>query len=162
MSEKKYLRPATLDDAKLFFDWVNEPVVRKNSFNTAPIAWEEHISWFQRALADNDIRIFVLMVEDNPAGQTRLAKSDCWRISYSIAPAYRGQGYGKLMLQLAENELIDGGHAGEKLWAEVKTDNTASQRIFLGLGYQKIDGQNNEAYTYVKAVEHEKFNVEAK
>ncbi len=152
MSEYIYLRPATLDDAKLFFDWVNEPAVRQNSFNTADIAWEEHLSWFQGALDNNNIRIFVLMVDDTPVGQIRLVNSGQWQISYSIAYAYRGHGYGKLMLKLAEKELISAGYMGEELLAEVKTDNIASRRIFTGLGYIEKMSKHNNAYAYIKVV----------
>ena len=90
-----------------------------------------------------------------------MEKEEHWQVSYSIAPSYRGQGYGKIMFQLVENELIISGHAGEGLLAKVKADNIASQRIFVGLGYQKIGNQNNDIYTYFRAVEYEKFKVDA-
>lgn len=157
MSENMYLRPAKLADVKLFFDWVNEPAVRKNSFNTDNISWEEHLSWFQAALGNNNIRIFVLIVNDIPVGQIRLNKKEYWQISYSIAPAYRGRGYGRIMLQLAENELIVSEHIGEKLLAEVKSDNIASQRIFTRLGYREVESQRDNAYAYVKVVAQEMY-----
>ena len=78
-----------------------------------------------------------------------------WQISYSVAPAYRGQGYGKIILQLAENELISDGHVGERLYAEVKKDNVASQRIFNKLGYGEAASQHDNAYAYTKIVAKE-------
>ncbi len=107
MEGNVYLRQAGREDAELFFKWVNEPAVRANSFNTERISWKIHQKWFERALADDEVRIYVLMQDNLPVGQVRLAfENSKWQISYSIASAYRGQGYGKIILLLAENELI--------------------------------------------------------
>ena len=156
-----YLRQAGRKDAELFFKWVNEPAVRANSFNTEPISWESHQKWFDKALADDEVRIYVLMQDNLPVGQVRLTfENSKWQISYSIASAYRGQGYGKIILQLAENELIMDGHAGETLFAEVKTDNIASQRIFTRLGYGKIECKRSGAHAYDKLVKPDLYNIE--
>lgn len=154
LENKTYLRQADRDDMDLFFQWVNEPAVRKNSFNTEPIPWENHQAWFEKVLADENIRIYVLMKNDIPIGQVRLALEDSkWQISYSIASSYRGQGYGKVILQLVENKLIYDGLVGETLFAEVKADNVASQRIFVKLGYQEAVSEHTDAYAYMKVVE---------
>ena len=152
MKENLYLRPATVDDARLIFEWANDSKVRENSFNTDDILWDDHLAWFNRTLADESTLLFILMKDDAPVGQVRLANSDKWQISYSIAPAYRGQGYGKLILQLAENELVVEGHDGEKLYAEVKMDNIASQKIFTGLDYWMSESEHVGAFAYVKIV----------
>ncbi len=153
MEGNVYLRRAGREDAELFFKWVNEPAVRANSFNTEPISWENHQKWFEKLLVDDMIRIYVLLQDNTSVGQVRLAFEDNkWQISYSIAAAYRGQGYGKIILQLAENELIMDGHAGDTLFAEVKTDNIASQRIFTRLGYREVECKRRDAHAYEKVV----------
>ncbi|WP_294520712.1 GNAT family N-acetyltransferase [uncultured Anaerovibrio sp.] len=152
MKENLYLRPATVDDARLIFEWANDSKVRENSFNTDDILWDDHLAWFNRTLADESTLLFILMKDDAPVGQVRLANSDKWQISYSIASVYRGQGYGKLILQLAENELVVEGHGGEKLYAEVKMDNIASQKIFTGLDYWMSESEHVGALAYVKIV----------
>ncbi|MBE6099365.1 MAG: GNAT family N-acetyltransferase [Anaerovibrio sp.] len=152
MKENLYLRPATVDDARLIFEWANDPEVRENSFNTDDILWDDHLAWFNRTLADESTLLFILMKDDAPVGQVRLVNSDKWQISYSIASVYRGQGYGKLILQLAENELVVEGHGGEKLYAEVKMDNIASQKIFTGLDYWMSESEHVGALAYVKIV----------
>lgn len=153
MEEQLYLRPATRDDLKLLFDWVNEPAVRQNSFNTSAISITEHSDWLERVLGDMNTKLFILQEDATPIGQVRLVHDiNVWRISYSIALPYRAQGYGKIILQLAENELIRGGHVGEKLYAEVKADNIASQRIFKKLGYVVTGSQHDNAYAYTKIV----------
>ena len=153
MESNVYLRRAGREDVEIFFKWVNEPAVRANSFNTEPISWESHQKWFEEVLADDEVRIYVLMQDNLPVGQVRLVFEDStWQISYSIASAYRGRGYGKRILQLAENELINKGRNGEKLFAEVKTHNTASQRIFNSLGYAESASNHSNAYAYVKVI----------
>ena len=148
MSENIYLRPATLDDAKLFFDWVNEPAVRKNSFNTNDIAWEEHLLWFQGALVNRDVRIFVMMNEDVPIGQIRLTLGDgFWEIDYSIDVRCRGRGYGSKILSLVEAEL----ERDMKLRAEVKYSNLPSQKAFEKQGYNRQDSGEG-FYLYEKDI----------
>lgn len=162
MKGKIYLRPATIDDTKLIFEWANAPDVRHNSFNTDNISWDVHKAWMEGILANESTLLYILVEDDNHIGQVRLAfKAGKWEISYSIASAFRAQGYGKIILQLAENELIRGGHVGERLYAEVKTDNIASQRIFKQLGYSEVAAQHNNAYGYTKAVSLELCEINA-
>ena len=96
MEEQLYLRPATRDDLKLLFDWVNELAVRQNSFNTSAISITEHSDWLESVLDDRDTKLFILQEDATPIGQVRLVRdTNAWQISYSIAPTCRGQGYGK-------------------------------------------------------------------
>lgn len=159
MKGKIYLRPATIDDTKLIFEWANAPDVRHNSFNTDNISWDVHKAWMEGILTNESTLLYILVEDDNHIGQVRLAfKAGKWEISYSIASAFRGHGYGKLILQLAENELIRGNHAGEDLYAEVKMDNIASQRIFKKLGYNEAASQHDNAYAYTKVITKEQKN----
>ena len=153
MDGNVYLRRVDREDVDLFFKWVNDPAVRANSFNTERIQWESHRKWFENVLADDSVCIYVLMQDNLPVGQVRLVfEANKWQISYSIASAYRGQGYGKILLQLVENELINNGHTGEELFAEVKIHNNASQRIFSRLGYVETVRNHTNAYACVKAI----------
>ena len=58
-----YLRQAGVEDRKLLFDWRNDPLVRRNSFTTDPIAWEDHVRWFGRLMDDPQARQYILMAE---------------------------------------------------------------------------------------------------
>ena len=132
-----YLRQATEADMKLLFDWANDSEVRANSFNTKTISWEEHCNWLKDRLLSPEAMLYILLVDNVPAGQVRLEKySNVWRISYSIAKTYRGHGYGKAMLAMMENWLIEHG-LNLELRAEVKADNNSSRHIFMGLGYHE-------------------------
>jgi UDP-2,4-diacetamido-2,4,6-trideoxy-beta-L-altropyranose hydrolase len=45
-------RNATLGDCKLYLEWVNDPEVRENAFNSNPIPWEVHQEWFAARVND--------------------------------------------------------------------------------------------------------------
>ena len=134
--------------------------MRQNSFQMESIPWDKHKEWFHKILSVGNVRLYILQENDEPVGQVRLTYKEKWQISYSIASVYRGQGYGKNILQLAENELIMDGHAGETLFAEVKTDNIASQRIFIRLGYREIACKRSDAHAYDKVVKSDLYNIE--
>ena len=146
--EKIYLRPATSEDLMLLYKWVNDSAVRKNSLNTKNISIAEHKNWFEKSLADDDVKIFILMKEEEPIGQVRLNKTgNVHTISYSIDVNYRAQGYGKIILQLLENKLAEKNFVGV-LVGSVKKNNVASQLIFKSLGYEEIE--ENSLYRYSK------------
>lgn len=132
--EKLQLRKATSEDLMLLYKWVNDPATRDASFNSENISLEEHKRWFENALSDKNIFIFILMLEDIPIGQVRLdIKNNLQFIDYSIDSEYRRRGYGKKILQLLESEFT----ANLPLVGLVKFENVPSQKIFEDLGYKK-------------------------
>lgn len=123
------LRQATADDRELYFTWVNDELVREQSFDSKPVLCGHHFRWFDAMLADPTVEMFVLEVDGEPVGQIRLARIDGkWHISYSVDGRYRGKGYGRLIVELGLAEL-------GKCVAEVKVDNVASNSIFSSLGF---------------------------
>lgn len=155
-----YLRPAECEDCELLWQWANENEVRQNSFNTELIPLEKHKIWLKRVLADDNVRLYILQENNEPVGQVRLVYIGKWQISYSIAAPFRGQGYGRVILQLAENALIETGHVGDELFAEVKDNNIASQRIFMRLGYAEKRSERSNACAYTKVVNQAKYHID--
>ena len=130
---KLNLRKAEKRDARLYFDWANDPEVRRQSLDSRPIAWPEHEAWFAKRLED----ALLLVAEDEagvPAGQVRFERKDAWRINYSLAAEFRGVGLGAKMLTMAIQDLRRR-HPDAKLLAEVRTANPASRRVFAALGF---------------------------
>ncbi|PHX73974.1 MAG: hypothetical protein CK547_05650 [Chitinophagaceae bacterium] len=56
-------RKAILSDCDMYFEWVNDPEVRANSFNSTLITREEHVSWFNDALNNPAYSLFVFQNE---------------------------------------------------------------------------------------------------
>lgn len=141
-----FLRKAIRDDMDLLFKWANDPVVRSNSFNTDPILYENHVTWFKRIMEDPTVLQFIMMDDDIPVGQIRLTvKGNEAEIGYSVGSEFRGKGYGHKVLQLIADE-VQKNHPGIKcLIAKVKPENTASNRLFESEGY----GLEYKCYTRI-------------
>ena len=137
-SEKLYLREAGNEDIMLLYQWANDEEVRKNAFLSAPIPFETHQDWFSRAIENKNEVLYILMEEDLPIGQIRFSihKNEA-EIDYSIRKEYRGQGYGKKMIELGivrfSREHPDVG----VFIAKVKTYNEPSIRCFQNNGFKE-------------------------
>lgn len=130
------IRPALREDALAVWTIANEPTVRENSFDSTPIPYYEHMSWYEAKVADLDSRIWVAEQGGRVVG---LVRYDCLadgiaEIGLAVAPSSRGQGLGAELLrntvQMAAREL------GVRIVrGVVKADNTASTSTFLKAGF---------------------------
>ena len=103
---KEELRLATQEDMDLLFEWANEEEVRRNSFSTEKILYENHVKWFENILKKENCRQYIYCVEDVSVGQVRLTISgEKAEIGYSICACFRGKGYGKRMLELLKVKI---------------------------------------------------------
>lgn len=131
-----FLREARSSDIDLIFEWANDPEVRKQSFHSEFIAYSTHTAWFSSALQSEDMRIYIMVSEGMPVGQVRLnLKADgTAEIGYLIAPAYRGKGFGKRIIELVEQQArhITG---IRQMVAWVKASNVPSCKVFEKCGY---------------------------
>lgn len=148
--EDLFLRPATINDSKLLFDWRNEYDTRMNSFNQKEITWKEHSSWLSKELNNPNESIFILIKGNESIGQVRLSKENNEvTISYSIDKSFRGQGFGNIILQLAEKEAYRK-HGKVQLVALVLKENVASQMIFKKNDY--LESFSNTFFQYSKTI----------
>ena len=136
------LRKVEPTDMMLLYRWVNDPLVRANAFNSNVISLDEHRRWFDAAMNDPNVDIFILTSNGASIGQVRLESTKGIRlIDYSIDEKYRGRGFGKLILRQVEKEIAAGTLVGR-----VKKDNVASQLIFRSLGYAESEHENYFEY----------------
>lgn len=143
------LRHVEENDIELIFNWSNEKEVRKNSFHTEPIKWEEHVNWFKKVINDTNVCFFILENNEKPIGQIRIKFDDENKgiISFSISKEFRGLGFGKEILKLTEAEISK----KCKLIGFVKIDNIASQRAFIINEYKKVK-QDKKSIEYAKDI----------
>ena len=88
------LRPATIDDAQLLFDWANDSDVRAMSFNRAQIPWTAHIRWLQDRLAQPAPDLFIASAGGpEPIGQIRFdgRGNGAFEVGLSLDARYRGR-----------------------------------------------------------------------
>jgi UDP-2,4-diacetamido-2,4,6-trideoxy-beta-L-altropyranose hydrolase len=132
------LRPAITHDCEPVWQWSNEPTVRMASFSSAPIPWDCHQFWFNQKLHDSNCHFFIgLDAQDVPVGQVRIdvVEGQQAQISLSLAPAQRGHGYGKLLIQLAVRQVLHKTSL-QVIHAWIKPDNVPSVRTFEKAGFR--------------------------
>jgi UDP-2,4-diacetamido-2,4,6-trideoxy-beta-L-altropyranose hydrolase len=102
------VRQARLEDESLLLNWVNNPLMRKNSCDTDTIDQDTHRLWFFKRLRRADLyQILILQTESSlPIGQVRFeCRDDTWEISYSLDGMARGRGLLASFLQAAIREF---------------------------------------------------------
>ena len=131
-----YLRLAKNTDMDLLFEWANDPSVRKNSFSSEDILYEEHQKWFDQLMKDQNCRQYIYMHHGRETGQIRLTvHGESAEISYSICPEKRGQGHGKRILELICEQVKRDFPEIMKLEGRVKPENMTSRKAFLKSGF---------------------------
>ncbi|MEQ1748220.1 MAG: UDP-2,4-diacetamido-2,4,6-trideoxy-beta-L-altropyranose hydrolase [Prosthecobacter sp.] len=131
-----HLRLASFNDARLLFEWANDPLVRQMSFSADPISWENHIEWLNRCLGSDTFRFKIGLDDENRSiGLVRLNREGgIATLSISVAPEARGQGYASKLAKLASLEALNDNWCAE-IHAWVKSENTASLKTFVRAGF---------------------------
>lgn len=128
-------RPATIADARMLFDWRDDPVTRAGSRVQDPLDWNTHVGWLSAAVADQDRQLLIVESDSSDVATVRWdrrAERD-WEVSITVAPDHRGRGIASAVLAAAEHALI--ADAPCRLLAGIHVDNTASKRLFERAGY---------------------------
>jgi UDP-2,4-diacetamido-2,4,6-trideoxy-beta-L-altropyranose hydrolase len=126
------LRPAREDDARMLWEWANDPEVRAASFSSAFIPWEAHVAWFaEKRRSDRCLILIAEDGEDIPIGQIRFdTGSDGEReVDLSIARVQRGQGLGSQLIRLGILWLSKK-KSSARIHAFVRPENQASVKAF--------------------------------
>lgn len=151
-------REVNIDDVDLIYEWANDKETRNASFNSEPIIYEQHVSWFKNKLKDEKVIFKILMDNDIPVGSVRLELIDntdslsdfsktsislAYQINYQIAPSMRGKGYGKKLISMLPG-LLD---KGSMLVAQVKENNISSIKCFRDNGYKEFKDAEELRFT---------------
>lgn len=134
-------RPATLDDARVTWQWANDPQTRVASFSSEFISWEDHSRWFARRLTQADPTWLAVDPADKSLAFLRFdaAEPGIHLISINLSPEIRGLGLSALIVSRAIAAFrSDHPHAIIHAW--IKPENHASRRCFTKAGFQEADG----------------------
>jgi RimJ/RimL family protein N-acetyltransferase len=116
------LRPATMNDAKMLFEWRNDPQTRAMSNTQDPVAWEAHVNWLEASLA-NPARDILIADVEGPVGTVRRDHdaSGTIGVSMTMAPEARGRKLSGPMMDMATSDP-------GRYTCGIRADNPASRR----------------------------------
>jgi len=136
------LRKATMDDAETLFEWVNDPLVREASLDSAPIMWDEHVSWLQSKITDPNALLFIA----DGVGSIRFQReAETVTVSIAVTSQCRGKGLGKLLLQ--EGMMLAASQFQfREFHAVIKDFNQASIRLFESCGYEPCEREGGRLH----------------
>lgn len=143
--EEIKIRSAKENDSKDIFEWRNDELTRQMSHTSEIIDWENHNRWHSNSL--NSQSRVLLICEDNRNEKIAIIRFDISEsnaiISINLNPNQRGKGLAKSCL-IQSIEFFSKEYVGIKnLIAEIKEDNIASQKTFLGIGFTKYNLKEN-------------------
>jgi UDP-2,4-diacetamido-2,4,6-trideoxy-beta-L-altropyranose hydrolase len=133
------LRPATAADAKLIFEWRNDPVIVRLGSSQREVTWTEHEEWFSQSITSGKRRIFIVEKDGLGIGQVRfdlVASSECVISAYLLAQ-FTGRGWGVEAMRSACEMIFE-------IWpiqfvtACVRAENKAVQSALGKVGFEEI------------------------
>ncbi len=150
--EKIQFRKAEQSDCELLWHWANDPKVRKASFNSIPISWEDHTQWFAIKLKGSECYIFIAENEKGtPIGQIRFEINNYTAsIGYSVQHDYRGLGFGETILREGIQKIVGYMEQPITFQGKVKPENIASQTIFKKVGFLEVNNENYQVWFELK------------
>ncbi len=135
------LRPAADDDCRMIYDWQQLPETRAHARNPVPPAWDEHVDWFSKKIADPCTVFSVIEVEDAACGVVRLdylrhrATRPIYEVSIFLHPGFFGKGIASAALRAASSLM-----PFADIQATVLPGNDRSLQLFRSAGYVSDNG----------------------
>ena len=145
------IRPATVNDIDILFEWVNRFDSIKWKFRTCKKAIKsEHEKWFYESLLNRFCRIWIIQSNKKKnVGQIRIKlNKNIAEVDIYVDDKYRGKGYGFRGLSKAI-ELFSDIFTSFSFQAIIHQDNISSKNLFLNNGFKlkSIHKENWELYT---------------
>ena len=151
------IRRCTESDAGDLFLLANDPLVRRNSFSTEPIAWETHVAWLKSTLSNPHRVLYLITVADwHLIAQVCFDGNENWTeaiVSISIATDFRGLNLASLVLSRAIGTLRKEKSLCHIFNAYIKEENTASRKSFTKAGFTPAESDREDALKYILSYE---------
>ncbi len=137
-----HFRLAQSADAEFFFTLRNDPITRAMSRNNQKIDWTEHKQWFLSQIDDPDHELFLARYNKKyDIGTVRVdSRNAVSELSWTIAPEWRGSGFGKALLK----QFIEF-RPGDYL-AVIRSDNFASCKMCENAGFNRHRTESNYSH----------------
>jgi len=134
------LRPATMTDLGMVFDWRNDPFVVSQGSSHRGVEREEHQTWFEKTIVGNSRRMFIVLEQGNPIGQIRFDRKDRMEcvVSVYLLQAFTGRGWGVQAIRMGCAAIFEVWDV-DRVVACVRQDNQAGRSAFLKSGFRETE-----------------------
>lgn len=140
IKENLTYRPVQIEDLELLLAWRSNPEVYEHfREQTAPLSWDDHLSWF--ASRETDRHDYVIGYKGRRVGSINLSPDSYVGVFIGEVDLW-GEGIGS-----AAVEWICQRHSREEFYAEIHETNTQSRRLFEDCGFVDYD-QSDEWMLY--------------
>ena len=143
---KLILKEALSEDALTYFKLVNDPQVRKNSFQTDHITIKRHLTWFKNKILSKNSFLFLAKLNNVPCGQIRfdIDKQSAF-VDISVAKNFRGKHLSPCIIELGIKMFKEKSKKNIPIIAEIKITNQKSinsfkRNNFIETKRKKING----------------------
>jgi len=139
-------REVNQSDLQLLFEWRNDDLVRKQSFNTEVVNFKNHTKWFKNMLIQDHYRSYIFEINKESVGLVKLESLDLFtKIGISINKNFRGKGLAPIILRIGCEEHFK--YSDLPIHAYIKTTNTASISSFKNAGFIALDNTSVQEST---------------
>jgi RimJ/RimL family protein N-acetyltransferase len=139
------LRPATVADCLLLWQWRNDPDTRAASSTPGEVSLAEHLAWLEATLAGCNRRLFIVETDGISVATARLdLGAEDAVVSITVAPERRGGGLAAAVLLALCEEAVR--LLVRRLVAHVMPGNVASLRAFARAGFTPAAGEPGQEH----------------
>jgi sialic acid synthase SpsE/RimJ/RimL family protein N-acetyltransferase len=133
------------EHARLIMAWRNDPVTLSMSYHRQPKVWEAFWQEYQMVYFGDQVPPMFILDAGERVGFVRCRRvphpnhlaGQTVDISINIAPPRRGEGLGQEALRALRAHLTQN-YSVDSIYAEVRQENSASYRAFLGAGFTDL------------------------
>lgn len=123
------VRRTEKNDVLQVYNWSNDELVRKNSYNSEPIKLEDHKIWFSNKVKDKNTLFLINLVNDKPAGIVRYEIGKEFSVvGVLVSKEFRGQGLAAKFLMESAKHYFE--YYDSPIIAYIKKTNRASVKAF--------------------------------
>lgn len=126
------IRKVNDSDCDILLQWRNNPEVYKFALNPEPVAYNDHINWFNKAINNPRCVFYMGIIDGMPCGSVRYQMSEDLleaEVSISVSPEFWGRGVASDMMDKAEKALKKETTV-KIIHATVLNENIASMKLF--------------------------------
>jgi RimJ/RimL family protein N-acetyltransferase len=131
------LRSCVRADAPRLFQWRNDPKIIALSAGQREVSWTEHTAWFNAALENPDVALFIVLADDQAVGTVRLERPEptAATLTVFLQPRFTGKGVGPEAIKQATRHAFEDWPDLKLVRAYIRRTNTTSLRAFEKAGF---------------------------